>query len=158
MATWGTDQLIQVCIGLEPFTDPQWHTKLTFQRMFQPIDIPLFLETLRRDEFVDDHIDHFFADTGYRVANVVSVHQFVPLLIYDTPLIAGHIVIFEQRLAGVEVMGFNLALRSLDLPSQQIALYCFSFAHSNPGQHRLGALRVAENTHQIVFHRQVETA
>ena len=55
-------------------------------------------------------------------------------------------------------MGLDLALRALDLPRQQLALDDLAFLHAGALQQALGALRVAEDAHQVVFDRQVEAA
>src|SRR5262249_55897206 len=52
----------------------------------------------------------------------------------------------------------DLALRFLDLASQHPAFDDLALLHSSHLQETLGALRIAEDPHQIVFHRQVETA
>ena len=73
-------------------------------------------------------------------------------------LVVGHVVKGQQLLADVEVVRLDLALRLLDLARQQAALDDLAFLHTREPQQVLGAVRVAEDAHQRVFHRQVEAA
>jgi len=61
-------------------------------------------------------------------------------------------------LAGVEVLLLDPPLRPLDLPGQHAAFDRFSGLHTDPGHERLHARRIAENTHEIVFERQIKPA
>ena len=52
----------------------------------------------------------------------------------------------------------DLALRLLDLAREHAALDDLAFLHAGHLQQALGAHRVAEDAHQVVFHRQIEAA
>ena len=79
-------------------------------------------------------------------------------MINNFALIVGNVVILEQVFANIEVVRLHLALRFFDLSGQQLALNGLAFAHSGTRQQRLGALRVAEYSHERIFHRQIESA
>ena len=55
-------------------------------------------------------------------------------------------------------MRFDLALRLLDLAREHAALDDLAFLHAGELQQPLGAGRIAEDAHQVVFHRQIEAA
>src|SRR6185437_5056512 len=80
------------------------------------------------------------------------------LLINHAPLGVRDIVVFQQLLAGVEVVLLDPALRTLDLAREHAAFDRLARLHAHPGHERLHARRVAEYAHQVVFERQVETA
>ena len=59
----------------------------------------------------------------------------------------------EQLLADVEVVRLDLALRLLDLAREHAALDDLAFLHAGHLQPALRAIRIAEDAHQVVFHR-----
>src|SRR5690606_27799209 len=62
----------------------------------------------------------------------------------------------QQLLSDVEVVGLDLALRLFDLAREHVRLDDLAFLHAGELQQALGAVRVAEDAHQRVFHRQIE--
>ncbi len=92
------------------------------------------------------------------VGDIGGLHELLPLPVDDLALVVRHVVVLEQLLADVEVVGFDLALCALDLPRQQRALDDLAGLHARARQHPLDALRVAEDAHQVVFERQIEPA
>jgi hypothetical protein len=108
---------------------------------------------VRRQELVEHATDHFRADAAHRVAEVLGAHELGALLVDDLALVVGHVVEGEQLLAHVEVVGFDLALRLLDLAREHAALDDLAFLHAGHGQPFLRAIRIAEDAHQVVFHR-----
>ena len=60
-------------------------------------------------------VDDLGADAGDGVRDVVGVHQLGALLVDDLALVVGDVVVLEQLLADVEVVGLDLALGVLDL-------------------------------------------
>jgi len=93
------------------------------------------------------------ADRANRVGDVRRVHELRALLIHDAALVVGDVVVLEELLADVEVVRFDLALRALDLPRQELALDRFAGFHAGARQHALDALRIAEDPHEVVFER-----
>ena len=121
-------------------------------------EVPLLLDALARHELVDDAVDHLGADAGDGVGDVLRRHQLGALLVDDLALVVGDVVVLEQVLAQVEVVGLDLALRALDLAREHPALDHLAFLHAGGRQPALGAVGVAEDPHQVVFERQVEAA
>ena len=107
---------------------------------------------------VEQPADDLGADATHRVAKIVGAHEFGALLVDDLALVVGHVVEGQQLLAHVEVVGFDLALRLLDLAREHAAFDDLAFLHAGHGQPLLRAIRIAEDAHQVVFHRQVEAA
>ena len=70
---------------------------------------------LRRHETVDLRFHDFATDPRHRIGHIIGRHQFGALLINDLALVVGDVVVLKQVLAGVEVVGLDLALRTLDL-------------------------------------------
>ena len=89
---------------------------------------------------------------------ILGAHDLGALLIDHLALIVGDVVEQQQLLADVEVVRFDLALRLLDLAREHAALDHLAFLHAGHLQQPLGAHRIAEDAHQVVFHRQVEAA
>ena len=53
-------------------------------------------------------------------------------------------------------MRLDLALRLFDLAREHAALDDLAGLHAGHLQQPLGAIRIAEDAHQVVFHRQIE--
>ena len=68
-------------------------------------------------------------------------------------LLVHHVVVFEQVLARLEVLGFDGHLRVLDAPRNQLGLDGNSLGHAQAIHQRLDAL-AAEHAQQIVFERK----
>ena len=79
-------------------------------------------------------------------------------MIDDLALIVRNVVEEKQLLADVEVVGFDLALRLLDLAGQHPAFDDLALLHARHLQQTLRAHGIAEDSHQVVFHRQIEAA
>jgi hypothetical protein len=148
----------QVLVGFQPALGVDAHGEVALDRLVQALDVPHLFRALRRDEAVDERVDDFVANTGDRVGDIVRAHQLGALLVDDLALIVGDVVVFEQVLAGVEVVRLDLALRALDLLREHAALDDLAFLHAGRLQPALGALRVAEDAHQVVFEREIEAA
>ncbi len=109
---------------------------------------------MQRDGVGDD----LFPDSSDGLLDLVGSHEFRALVVHDLALVVRNVVVLEQVLADIEVVGFHLALRTFDLARQQLTLDRLALTHAGPRQQALGALRVAEDAHQRVFHGQVEAA
>jgi hypothetical protein len=109
-------------------------------------------------EALDQVVDDLLADAGDGVADLLGFHQLGALAVDDAPLVVGDVVVLQQLLADVEVVRLDLALGALDLAAEEAALDDLAFLHADPREQRLGLLRLAEDAHQVVFHRQVEAA
>src|SRR5690606_27332969 len=124
----------------------------------QALLVPPLLDALRRDVLGDDVVDDLGADTADRISDVLRVHQLGALLVDDLALIVRDVVVLEELLTYIEVVGLDLTLRALDLPRQHLALDRLALLHAGAGEQPLRALRIAEDPHQVVFHRQIEAA
>ena len=93
-----------------------------------------------------------------RRRQILGAHDLGALLVDHLALVVGDVVEQQQLLADVEVVRLDLALRLLDLAGEHAALDDLAFLHAGHLQQPLGAHRVAEDAHQVVFHRQVEAA
>jgi hypothetical protein len=120
--------------------------------------VPLLLGRAARHVLIHELRDHVLADALDRLGHILGAHEVGALLINHAPLIVRNVVIFQQLLAGIEVVLLDAPLRALDLPRQHAAFDRLAGLHADPGHERLHAGRIAENTHQIIFQRQVEAA
>ena len=116
----------------------------------------MFIEAARRNVQRDQLPDDLFTNRRDGILDLIGLHQLGSLVIHDLALIVGDVVVLEQALADVEVVRLDLTLSAFDLARQQLAFDRLALAHTRARQQVLGALRVAEYTHQLVFHRQVE--
>jgi hypothetical protein len=80
----------------------------------RPATSHCFGQRLRRDVLTDGGVQHFLAELDDGVANVLGRQQAVAHVVDHLALLVGHVVVFEQLLADVEVAAFDLALRLLD--------------------------------------------
>ncbi len=142
----------------EPGREAGLHAEVALDRLLEAGDVPLLLDALGRHVLVDDAVHDLGAHVADDAGDVVRRHDLGALLVDDLALVVGDVVVLEQVLAHVEVVRLDLALRALDLARQHAALDRLAFLHADRAQQGLGALRVAEDAHQVVFERQVEPA
>src|SRR5208282_4592076 len=71
-------------------------------------------------------------------------------------LLVHDVVVFEEVLAGFEVLSFDGLLRVFNALADELGLDRDAFRHSEPVHHGLHAL-AAENTQEIVFEREEES-
>ena len=146
---------VERIVFIQPAAQRLTRVELGQQRLFQPGDVPLFFEALRRDVLADDVRDDLFAQTPDHVGNLVCRHQLVALLIDDLALVVRDVVVLEQVLANVEVSTFDLSLRLLDGVGDHPVFDCFPFFQAQR-LHDAANTIGREDPHQIVFHRQIE--
>ena len=118
--------------------------------------IPLLLHAHRRDETVDRLVHHVAANGGNGFRDVLLAEQVVALLVNNLALVVGHVVVFQQLLADIEVATLDLALRLFDGIGHHAVLYRLALFHAQ-GLHKTLHPIGGEDTHQVVFQRQVET-
>ena len=148
--------LVEFLVLVEPHADRQLEVEVLLQAFLQAFDVPKLLRRLRRHEGIDDRIDDVAAHVLDQVGDPVRAHQVVAQFVDGLALIVCDVVVFEQVLADIEVVRFDLALRVLDRPRHQPVLDGLAFLHAQALQHRAHARR-REDAHQRVFQRQVET-
>jgi len=89
--------------------------------------------------------------------DILGFHQFTALLVHMLALIVRNVIEFEELLADIEVAPLDFALRIFDRARNQRMLYRFALFHAELLHQRTDTFG-CENTHQIVFQRQVEAA
>ena len=149
--------LVEVIVLVEPLLDRQLDGEIAGQRSFQAGHVPLLGQRLRRNMLADGGIEHFLAELGDSVTDVLGGQQAVAHVVDHLALLVGHVVVFEQLLADVEVAAFDLALRLLDGVGHHAVLDGLTGLHAqrlHEVLHPVGG----EDAHQAVFQRQVETA
>ena len=86
---------------------------------------------------------------------ILGIQDLVALLVDDLALVVGHVVVFEQLLADVEVAGFDLALRALDAARDDAGLDGLTLGHLQAVHD--GAHAVArKNAHQGIVQAQIK--
>ncbi len=124
----------------------------------EPVQVPVRRHRALGQVLVEQSADGLGADALDRRGQVVRAHDLGALLVHDLALVVGHVVEQQQLLADVEVVRLDLALRLLDLAREHAALDDLAFLHAGHLQQPLRAIGVAEDAHEVVFHRQIEAA
>ncbi|MNE42310.1 hypothetical protein D3C80_1364290 [compost metagenome] len=146
---------VQLRLFIQPFGDRHIQIEIVFQTFGQPLNIPLFFQRLRLNVAVDSGFEHVFTDAGNGFANVRHVQQFVTLAVDRAALIVGHVIVFQQLLTNVEVAAFYFTLGIGNCFGDPWVLNGLTFFHPQ-FTHHVGNAIGGENTHQGIFHRQVE--
>ena len=102
---------------------------------------------------VNHGIDHAHDDA----AHIFAVQNFLPLLVDDLTLIIVDAVKLKQVLADTEVVAFDLLLGPLNRGAQHLVLDLLAFRNAQRLKSLDEPLR-SEQTHQVVFQGNVETA
>ena len=87
---------------------------------------------------------------------IESFKQLVAQSIDGLALLVHHVVVFEQMLAGFEVLRFDGLLRSLDALGDHARFNRHALFHAEALQQRSNPL-LGEDAHQVVFKREIET-
>ncbi|MNJ12528.1 hypothetical protein D3C77_67210 [compost metagenome] len=148
---------VQVIVFVEPLLNRQLDAKITGQGRFQASHVPLLGQRLRRDVLGNGGVEHFLAEFGDGVANVVGCQQAVTHVVDDFTLLVGDVVELQQLFTNVEVATFDLALGFLDGVGDHAVLDGLAGLHAQGLHEVLHPVR-GEDAHQAVFQRQVETA
>ena len=146
----------EILVLVDPLLDRQFLAELVGQGLLEALDIPLLLDTAGGNVHAEMVLQHIAAHVLEGIVDAVGAQQIVALGVDDLALVVGDIVVFEQVLANVEVVGFDLALRILDGLGHPGMFNRLAFLHAQ-FLHQPGHLLRREDTHQAVFHRQVET-
>ncbi len=124
----------------------------------KPVQVPVRGHRALGQILIEKRADSFGANACDRRRQILRAHDLGALLVDHLALVIGDVVEQQQLLAHVEVVRFDLALRLLDLAREHAALDDLAFLHAGHLQQALGAVRIAEDPHQVVFHRQIEAA
>ena len=131
--------------------------EISADRLDEPVNIPHFLDALRRDETIDQAIHDFVANARDGIADILCRHDSGALLIDHLALIVRDVVVLEQVLTSIEVVRFDFALRALDcFLSIRLSMTSPSFMPAVCS--RAWCARIAEDAHEVVFERKIEAA
>ena len=100
--------------------------------------------------------NHIVADALHRGGEIIGFQYLVTLAVNHLPLIVGHVIVFQQILADIEVTPFYLALGILDGAGHPTVLDGLAVFQAQRTHHAADTIR-SEDTHQIIFHGQEET-
>ncbi len=148
---------VQLVVFVEPLLDRQLNREVGIERRFQAGNIPLLRQGLWRNVLADQVVEHFLAEVGNGLANVLGSQQRVTHVINHFTLLVGHVIEFKQLFADIEVATFHLALRFFDGVGHHAMLDRFAGLHAQRLHEVLHPVR-GKDAHQAVFERQVETA
>ena len=103
--------------------------------------------------------------TGYELLDhplnlflqIFTIQHLLTLAVNDVPLLIHHIIVFKDALTGLEVPAFHRLLRLFDRTGQHLCVQRRVLFHLQGVHHTHDPLR-AEQTHDIVRHRQIEPA
>ena len=104
------DFFVEFVVFFQPLLDWQLNIELGLQMCFQPRNIPLLFQALRRNTGIDSIVHNVFTDVADHTRNVVHRHQVVTLVVDHGTLVVCHVIVFQQLLTNIEVTAFNLAL------------------------------------------------
>ena len=140
---------------LEPFDNRHRQQQGRIEVVFQRRQLPLFLDAVDWHEAVEDVGDHALAHGGDRLGDVLGFNELAALAVDHLALVIGHVVVFEQLFADIEVTAFDLALRRFERTRHQRVLDRFAFGHLQALHDRLQPL-AGKNAQQGVIQREVE--
>ena len=138
-----------------PFQHRQVHAQLFDHSGIKPRRVPLIGIGFRRQEVVNQILDHLMAHVLDDLAKVFGLHDLQPLPENGLALIIHHVVEFQQLLADVEVAAFDLGLRPFKAFVDPGVNDGFALFQTQLGQDGIEPFR-PENPHQIVFEAQEE--
>ena len=140
---------------VQPFPHRQAGIEFSVQRLLQAGDVPLLFYALGRHKAVHHLVDHILPERLDGLRDVLRLHQVQTLAVDHLPLVVGHIVVFQQLLADVEVAPLHLALRLLYGAGDHPVLYGLALLHAQPLHEAAHPVR-GEDAHEVVLQRQVE--
>ena len=143
-----TDHVARL-VGLDPLLDRQLGAEVALDGLIEAGHVPLLLGGALGHVLIDELRDHVLAHALDGLAHVLRAHQIGALLVDHAALIVGDVVVFEQLLAGIEVVLLDAALRALDLAREHAALDRLARLHADARHERLHARRIAEDAHQL---------
>ncbi|MBV6418132.1 MAG: hypothetical protein CMLOHMNK_02925 [Steroidobacteraceae bacterium] len=151
-------RLVDLGLGLDPFLRREARIEVLQHAVGEAGEIPVRRARILRHELLDERIDGVGANAADRVGDLFLRHDLGALLVDHLALVVGDVVEQQQLLADIEVVRFDLALRLLDAAREHAALDHLALLHARHREQALGEVRIAEDPHQVVFHRQVEPA
>ncbi|MCY1536977.1 hypothetical protein D9M68_724540 [compost metagenome] len=128
---------------------------LLAQHALQRGQVPLFLDAAFGHVFVHQIGKAAVAQRINLGPQRLGIQNIVALLVDHLALIIGHVVVFEQLLANVEVASLDLALRTLDASRDDASLDGLTLRHLQSVHDRSHAI-AGKDSHQRVIQAQVE--
>src|SRR5262245_14293385 len=147
--------VVEAGIGGEPLGQRQLDAQLRLDHLLQPRYVPLLLDALLGDVRAEQVGDHALAQRLDLVRHVLRVEYGISELVDLAPLVVRDVVVFEQLLADVEVVRFDLALRALDRAGHEAVLDRLALGHPQALHDRVDAL-AGEDAQQRILERQEE--
>ena len=147
---------MQLRLFIQPLFERQIEVEIIFQTLLQAFDIPHLFQRLRRNMGIDGRFKYVFTNAVNRLAHVGHVEQLISLGVNSASLIVSHIVIFQQLLTDIEVAALDFTLRVGDRFGHPWMFDSLTRLHTQFTHHAGHAVR-SEDTHQSIFHRQIET-
>ncbi len=146
---------IQALVRIQPLLHRAVQQEFRGQGLGQAGHVPLLGHAAGGHVLVDGVVEHLGAHAGDARADVVGLQQLVALGIDHLALVVGHVVVFQQLLADVEVALFHLALGGLQRTIHHDVLDGLALRHLQALHDGLQAF-AAEDAQQGVVQGQVE--
>ena len=147
---------MQFWFFIQPLGNWQIEVEIVLQTFLQPRNIPHFFQRLWWNVGINGRFEHIFTNAVNGFAHIADIQQFVTLGVNGATLIVSHVIIFQQLLTNVEVTAFNFTLGVGNRFSHPRVFNGFAWLHTQ-FTHHAGYSVGSKNTHQRIFHRQVET-
>src|SRR5688572_13667812 len=147
--------LAQPRSAVEPFGHRQVEVQLCPERRLQSRHIPLLLDALVGHVSAVKVGHHAGAQVGDALRHVLGLQQLVTQRVYGLALVVGHVVVFQQLLADIEVARLDLDLRALDRARHHAVLDRLALGHLQHHHDAVDAVS-GEDAQQRVLERHVE--
>ena len=129
---------------------------LVAQHGLQSCHIPLLLHRFFGHKLAYQVDEATLAQAGNLRSQVLRVQDVIALLVNHFALVIGHIVVFQQLLADVEIARLDFALGGLDAARDHACLDGFTFRHLQTVHDGFDPL-ARKNAHQRIVQAQVKT-
>ena len=134
----------------------QFHAEHVIRLGEDCVHLPLVgMRLLRRVLVQNVREDRGNVVVGNQLLLVDTFHQLPAQSVHRLTLFVHHVVVFENVLAGLEVLGFHCLLRRLDALGDHAALDGHALFHAQPLQQRADPL-AGKDAHQVVFEGEEE--
>ena len=126
------------------------------QNGLQACHIPLFFHRFFGHKLAHQIGEAAFAQAGNLGCQVLRVQDVIALLVNHFALVVGHIVVFQQLLANIEIARLYFALGALNTSCDHACLDGFAFGHLQAVHDGFDTL-TGKNAHQRIIQAQVKT-
>lgn len=104
---------------------------------------------------IDNGCEYVTTDAVDSFADIPVIQQIITLGVDSTALVVCHIIVFQQLFTDIKVAAFHFTLCVGNRFGYPRMLNRLTFFHTQFAHHAGNTVR-GENTHQRIFHRQVE--